>query len=462
MAELTGRIVYPHDPGWDTARYGFALWADYEANRPRAIVFCQDAQDVSHAVLWAREQQVPFRVRCGRHNYEGYSSLVKDGIVIDVSSLDTVRVDRDRNEAVIGAGIDMENLFEALGDLGLTLPVATGPTVGLAGLTLGGGFGVTSRKWGLTCDNLTAVELVDARGEIIHADAEHNADLFWACQGGGGGNFGIATTFTFKVHPVRNVVVYDIGWNWDQFEPVVSRWQTWAPDVDDGLSSALALLATGTIHMYGQFTADDDELPRISSLLQPMFEAGAPASVSIQAAPHLIGTRIILKVDPVNPVVRLKKHSDNQIFKSTSALAYEPFRPETIQLMKQFLEKAPPLACVPSQPSMVQLLGGGGYPSRIATDATAVFHRKARFVVQYDAYWTSPADSTGTVDWIEDFRNAMDPFTRGAYVSYQDDRIKDWLRAYYGDNLERLIEIKRKYDPDNVFSFPQSIPLSLS
>ncbi len=461
MTELTGRVLYPNDPGWETARHGFAEWADYDANMPKAVVFCQDTRDVVNAVQWVRENSVPFRVRCGRHNYEGYSSLVKDGLIIDVSEMSQVHINADRTEAVIGAGIAMEDLLETLGDSGVTIPAATGPTVGLAGLTLGGGFGVTSRKWGLTCDNLLDVALVLADGKVVHANEEENPDLFWACRGGGGGNFGIATAFTFRLHKVNNVVVYTIGWGWDQFEALVGRWQTWAPQVDDGLSAGLALLTTGSISMYGQYTADDEELPRFSSLLQPLFEAAPPISVSIQTVPQLIGSRILLQLDPTNPMQLLEAHSDEQIFKSTSALAYAPFSPDVIAMMKQYLEQAPTLDCAPSQPSMVQLLAGGGYPSRIAPEATAVFWRQAQFVVQFDAYWTSPADGSKTIAWIEAFRQAMQPYTRGAYVNYQDDSLQDWLRLYYGDNLERLVKIKQEYDPKNFFNFPQSIPLEL-
>jgi FAD/FMN-containing dehydrogenase len=461
MTELTGRIISPGDPGWETARHGFAAWADYAQNMPRYVVFCQNTQDVSNAVRWARENNAPFRVRCGRHNYEAYSSLVKDGIIIDVSDMDAVSVSMDKQTARIGAGIDMEEMFEKLGACGVTIPAATGPTVGLAGLTLGGGFGVTSRLWGLTCDSVLEFEVVNASGEVIYANREINPNLYWACKGGGGGNFGIVTSFLFQAHPINNVAVYSITWPWEAFEPLVATWQQWAHDVDEGLSSALALVVTGSINMYGQYTASDEDLPKIQQLLAPMLAAAPATAVSIQLAPAVIGTRVILGLDPTNPTELIDTHSDMQIFKSSSALAYEYFSPDTISLLKRLLESYPPLDCSPSQPSMVQLLGGGGYVERIGPTETAVFWRQAKFVVQYDAYWTSPNDGERTVNWIEGVRRTMQPYTIGAYVNYQDDSIQDWLAAYYGGNLERLVEVKREYDPENVFNFPQSIPLSL-
>ena len=462
MAQLTGRVIYPGDAGWDEARHGFAQWPDYEAHVPRAVVFCQDTDDVVNAVLWARDNAAPPRPRCGRHNYEGWSSLVKDGLIIDVSDMNSVRVSRDSNTARIGAGIDMLDLSEALGQVGVAFPTATGKTVGLSGLTLGGGFGVATRKWGLTCDNLVEVEMVTAAGEVVRANATENADLFWACRGGGGGNFGIVTTFTFTVHPVGNVAVFSVTWPWEAFEAVVAAWQAWAPDVDEGMTSFLTLLSSRTLTMQGQWTPDGDaDLPRINALLAPLLAAAGPQAVSVQMLPYLNAARLFLGVDPLQPEWRVQKHSDTQIFKSSSALAYQPFPPEAIALLKSRLEACPTLSAAPSQPSMIQLLGGGGAMSRIAPTDTAVWHRSTKFVVQYDAYWTAPEDGRKTLDWIIDFRREMEAYTVGAYVNYADDHLKDPLHQYYGDNLARLVEIKRRWDPDNVFHFPQSVPRTL-
>ncbi len=167
MTQLTGRVIKAGDPGWDGARKGFAASAKYDDNAPSAVVFCQSIQDVSNAVRWARENNKPLRARSGRHSYEAYSSLVKDGIIVDVSDMDTVSISADRATAVVGAGIVMAELFEALNQVGVTIPLATGKTVGISGLTLGGGFGVTTRKWGLTCDSLVSVEIVLADGECV-------------------------------------------------------------------------------------------------------------------------------------------------------------------------------------------------------------------------------------------------------------------------------------------------------
>lgn len=461
--KLTGRVIYPTDPGWNGARRNFNQRFDVE---PQAIVFCQSTQDVANAVLYAREHKIPLRVRSGRHNYEGWS-LIANGLVIDVSEMDNVSVDREAGLATVGAGMWMLDLSETLGEMGVTFPLATGPTVGISGLTLGGGFGLTSRKFGLTCDNLVEAEVVLADGQIIHCNDRHNRDLFWALKGGGGGNFGIVTNFTFRVHPVKNVMMFQAAWNWEDFEKAVDAWQHWAPSVDDGISSVLALVVDRTVKLYGIYTADDQDLPKISQLLAPLFAAAPPASEPIvQPAPYVIAARLFMeegdvKVDAINPSWTVHVHADQQIYKATSAVAMQPLPMEAITLLRQYLEQVPPLHAPAEQPSMVQLLAGGGAINRVAPEETAVFYRGAQFVVQYDAFWMAPEDGPATMKWCTDFRNALLPYTLGAYVNYVDADISAYLQAYYGPHVEKLVKIKKKYDPQNVFNFPQSIPVKL-
>lgn len=462
--ELTGRVVRPGDPGWDVARRGFNKAYDYNHNQPAAVVFAQDTQDVVNAVAWAKKNKRPFRARCGRHNYQGYSSLVKDGIIIDVNDMEVVRVDREAMIAEVGAGLNMLELSELLAEVGVCFPLATGPSVGLSGLVLGGGFGIATRAFGLTCDHLVDVEMVDARAKVIHANEHENPDLFWALRGGGGQNFGIATTYKFRVHPMGLVAVFNVSWPWEQFDTVVDRWQRWMPTTDDGIGGLLSLKVDRTITLLGQYTVAPDQpqkLATISGLLAPMLEGTVPSGVQIQVVPYFVGARMFFGVDPTNPQWAVREHSDEQIFKSLSALAHGPFPPDAIKTLREGLENVPVLSAPPSQPSMIQLLAGGGAPGRIPTDATAAFHRKAPFVVQYDAYWTAPQDRDPAVGWITGLRDMLWPYANGGYVNYSDETLKDPLRAYYGDNLERLVEVKRKYDPKNVFRYPQSIPTHL-
>jgi len=458
LKELTGRVVRPGDPGWDGARRGFNSFYDYDGNLPEAVVFCQEARDVANAVRWAKKNGRPLAPRCGRHNYQGYSSLVKGGVIVDVNDMEVVRVDRDAGTAEVGAGLNMLELTELLWDVGVTFPMATGPSVGLSGLTLGGGFGITSRLFGLTCDHLIGAEMVDARGDVLQVSECDNPDLFWALRGGGGGSFGIVTSFKFRVRPVGLVAVFNLSWQWDAFDVVVDAWQRWASEVDDGVTSLISLKADRTITVLGQYTATPDRLGRVQEFLAPLMMAAPPSGVSVQVVPFINAARMFFGVDPLHPTWAVREHSGQQIFKSTSALANAPFPPEAIRTLRTALENVPPLSAPPSQASMVQLLSGGGAPSRVPTDATAVFHRNAKFVVQYDGYWTAPQDAQPTTDWVVNLRTALLPYASGAYVNYSDATLADPLRDYFGDNLERLMEVKRRYDPDNVFRHPQSVP----
>ncbi|WP_437876064.1 FAD-binding oxidoreductase [Sorangium sp. So ce513] len=446
---LTGRVVLPGDPGYDDAR---EVYNARFSRRPSAVVFCQDAQDVANAVRCATARGVEIRARSGRHCYEGFS-VVDAGLVIDVSDLRTVRVDRGRGVAVVGAGADLITVYDALGQVGVTIPAGSCPTVGVAGLTLGGGFGLLSRALGLTCDSLLAVEMVTAEGEVIRADERENQDLLWASQGGGGGNFGVVTSFTFKTHPVSEVSIFRITWPWDELPAVLDAWQSFAPSADERLTCILKLTArsSGEISCVGQMLGTTEELHR---LIQPLgsVRGAAPSSVSIESMPHLraVGQLGGLGADPDRWTVHQRQAQ--AAFKNASAYAYEPFDDGAVAALTAELSRAPSARC------LVQLDAYGGAVGRVAPDATAFPHRRALWSLQYQAYWTAAAEEEENVAWVERVRRAMLPHTRGAYINYIDAELEDWLTAYYGANLARLAAIKARYDPRGVFRFPRSIP----
>ncbi len=464
MSELTGRVLDPTSPGWDAARHDFRAAVDYGKLVPKSVVFCQNANDVQNAVRWARENGVPLRARSGRHSYEAYS-VAAGALIVDVSEIDEISVDPRSGTARVGAGVYCLDLHEQLYDVGFTVPAASGLSVGIAGLALGGGFGVVSRKYGLTCDNVVGLDLVDANGALVRADATQNPDLYWACRGGGGGNFGIVTAFDFRLNPVGMVAVCNITWQWSDFIAVADAFQHWAPNAPESLSAFLRFAVgsapgAGTITLFGQLTPDAPaELATFSTLLAPMLGAAPPTGINVQAMPYSAAAAIFAGADPKNPEWMLHPHGDTQLFKSTSAVAYEPFPTAALELLKSQLESAPAQqGWETNEPSMVQLLAGGGAPGRVGIADTAVPHRGAVCVVQYDAYWTDPNDQAVAEQWIEGVRTAMLPYARNAYVNYVDSYIEDYLDAYYVTNLPRLIEVKRAFDPENVFSFPQSIP----
>ncbi|ACT04838.1 FAD-binding oxidoreductase [Paenibacillus sp. JDR-2] len=442
---LTGRIVFPGNPSYNAART--------EYNRrfskfPRVIVFCRQTRDVINAVKWARERGVRLRVRSGRHSYEGFSS-VNGGIIIDVSGMNKVKVDRKNRVAIVQAGNPLARVYEKLWNKRVAIPAGTAPDVGVAGLTSGGGIGLLSRKYGLTCDNLIQVKMVVASGrygaKTIAANRRKHSDLLWASQGGGGGSFGVATAYTFRVRPISTVSIYSINWKWGDLEKVLPVWQRWAPSVTNRLTSTIEVSAkqVGTIVSTGQLLGGAEELRR---LIKPLLRAGTPVKVLVKTVPFIEATKFFAEAD-----LNLEPK-----FKITGAYGFHPLPSEGIRIIRDFLSKAP------NKHSSVwsQSLGGAGSAvSRVSPTATAYPHRKAETIYELSARWRNNGEQERNIQWVKRFRRALRPFVKGDYVNFPDLQIKNWPKAYYGVNFGRLKRVKRKYDPQNVFRFAQSIPV---
>jgi FAD/FMN-containing dehydrogenase len=223
--QLTGRVVMPTDAQYEKARLVSNYYSSMDS-RPKAIVYCQNVQDVQNAVKWARCHHVPIRIRSGGHNHEGFSTGT-DVVVIDVSEMKKVQVDKEKGVATVQPGITGGELYHTLFKEGLTQVGGTCEDVGISGLVLTGGMGPLARIKGLTCDTLVSFDMVDAHGNVITATADNeHKNLFWAACGGGAGNFGVLTSITLKVYPAKQVTWFNIGWNWDQpIEEVIAQWQ---------------------------------------------------------------------------------------------------------------------------------------------------------------------------------------------------------------------------------------------
>ena len=434
MTKLTGRIVFPDDPCYEIARRDYnTRFSKY----PLAIVYCQETQDVINAVKWTRENCISLRARSGGHSYEAFS-ILNDGIVIDVSEMDKVILDKTNMEAAIGAGATLLPIYECLWDRGVTIPGGTCPTVGIAGLALGGGFGMLTRKMGLLCDNLIAVRMVNDKGEEVCADRCTHPDLFWASRGGGGGNFGIVTSFIFKVHPISDVAVYNITWDWSDAREVIKTWQAWAPFVDEQLTSIIDLFTKedGRICSAGEFLGNEDQL---RCLLKPLAAAGNPIQIDIQTIPYI---EAVLKFDE-----GLGPHK----FKNTGAFVYDGLPDEAINTLLCFMETSP------NKDNSVQFQSLGGAVRQIPPVGTAYFHRDANYIMQYITRWNADNEKEPNIHWVESLRRAMLKYVNGTYVNWPDVCIKDWANAYYGTNYQELMQIKCKYDPEDIFHFKQSI-----
>src|SRR5919202_4632422 len=338
------------------------------------------------------------------------------------------------------------------------IPAGTCPSVGIAGLTLGGGHGYASRKLGLTCDALTGLTIVTASGEVLRCDAHRHADLFWACRGGGGGNFGVVTSFTFRTTPVGEVATYVVEWPWAQVREVVAAWQAFAPHAPDALSLDLNLTATEVrphVTSAGQYLGSAADLQRA---LAPLLAAGTPSRVQIvprtflEAALHFAGCDRE-GVERCRRADRSPRGTvQRETWKAKSDYVKRPLPRAAVDVMVRALEARV------GDPALgrgtILLDAYGGAISRVPKAATAFVHRDALCSAQYLAFWPAgnAARAAANLGWMRGFYASLRPWMSGeAYVNYIDPELRGRQRAYYGSNYARLRRVKHRYDPTGFF-----------
>jgi len=439
-------LLLPTDSRYSNHRFSYNR--RFESVAPALIALCLTDQAVSQCVQWAVAHGIELRVRSGGHCYEDFS--IGPQLLIDLSLMDSIVADVPNQTAKIQPGARLGTVYQTLYPMGLVLPAGSCPRVGAGGLTLGGGYGMLSRKWGLTCDHLLQVQIVTADGRIVVANDSQNSDLFWACRGGGGGNFGIVTEFTFRVRPADPVTVYSISWEPSQAAKVIAAWQDWAPAVDSALTSHLTVNASAqgaiSISSGGQLVGSQREL---DALLEPLLKRVKPKRASwksltlIQAVEHFTGG----------------PDATPTYFKATSDYARTPLSEKSIEVLLQTLRSTP------GGGGSLMFDAYGGAINRVPAGETAFCHRAGTlYSVQYYAQWEKPEESDRKIAWVRQVRSAMkDHFSGYAYVNYCDVDLgpvygQDYRQAYYGANYSRLSQIKLKYDPaPSVFTHAQGI-----
>jgi hypothetical protein len=444
----------PSIPDADLLTPGSAEYAAYlpafnlrTAVAPALRALCKSEAAVAAMVDWVRDQNVPFAIRCGGHSFEGFSQSPQ--VDIDVRGIDAVAVDLAGQTVTVGAGASLGAVYRALQTTNLAFAAGSCPTVGVAGHVLGGGMGLLGRAYGLTCDNLLAVSLVDANGAHIDADAQTNADLFWACRGGGGGSFGIATQFRFRLQPLAQVVTFGISWTLAKTaaRKLFAAWQQWAPAAPRAITSIMRLGGRSdgkiTLRCIGQSTGTEsdlgDELDTLLNVEDPSADPSIVTRSFFDAVDHFSGGW----------------NYETIYHKGKSDYVGGGLSDDGINaLLTQMLQAAP------SQVIAICDAYGGAIADVAAAD-TAFPHRDAStYCIQYYSQWGGAGDTAHRLQLSRAVYAAMRPFVSGAcYVNYCDTDVADFATAYWGDNLARLRQVKAQYDPANLFRHAQSVPL---
>ena len=426
---------------------GDAHFADYQPAfntrtmlTPQLRALCKTAGAVGTLVDWCRSNRLPFALRSGGHSYEGFSQSTS--VVIDTRLLDAVAFDPRSKTATVGAGASLGAFYKVVAPHGLGFPGGSCPTVGVSGHVLGGGYGHLARPFGLACDSLLAIDLIDPQGKPVHADAQQNPDLFWASRGGGGGSFGVATGYKFALHPIGNVLVFRI--DWPQLSPeraaaVMKTWQAWAPQAPSQINAHLVISrhAGGTIDLRTSGQS-------IGTLAQLQRELK-----TLSSTPHI---EQMSYMSAINFFAGSWAYTSAPM-KGKSDYATSPLSDAGLDTLMNGISQKTDIFVICD--------AYGGAIAGPAADATAFAHRKGTlFCLQYGCDWTNPKDAPQRLDDMREFYATMRPFVSGAaYVNYCDVDLTDYPTAYWGQNLARLKRIKAAFDPDNVFRHAQSIPL---
>lgn len=439
---LTGIIITPGNSAYDEARqeYNKAI-----QKFPLAIVYCLSVRDVRNAVLWARANDIGIRIRSGRHNYEGYS--VGDGVlVIDLSRLDDVAVNRSGRTVTVGGGVSNAKVYRDLAEAGLPFAGGSCPSVGVSGYAMGGGWNFFCRYWGMGCDWLQAIQMVNYEGDLITADEHRNPDLYWACRGGGDGNFGVVVSMTFRLPPLPGRVtfftLYRPGASADTQASFLDAWQRLLPVLDNRITMRGSIYNSAeegrTIFVRGILFGAPREAGK---LLQPLIMS-ADMELTTQYVPFPKAVSIIGSAYPAS-----------EMFKSPGRFVYDPLDANGIHAAVRLLDM------LPEGQELIELalFAMGGAVRRVPDTATAFFYRRAQYILAMQAVWTEPRFAGTGVAWVRRAFNTLRPLTAGSFVNFPYDELADYETEYFGGNVPRLRAVKREYDPLNVFRYPQSI-----
>jgi FAD/FMN-containing dehydrogenase len=443
---MRGDVLLPDDPRYEEAR---TIWNAMIDRTPALIARCAGAADVREALAFARDQDLPLAVRGGGHNIAG-NAVCNDGVVIDLSTMRSVHVNAKTRRATVEPGARLADFDHEAQACGLATPLGINSTTGVAGLTLGGGFGWLSRKHGLTVDNLLSADVVTADGRQVVASAKENPELFWALRGGGG-NFGVVTRFEFKLHPVGPQVYCGLlVFPFDEAPTVLRRYREFAAKMPAELNVWVVLRKAPPLPFLPESVHGREVI------VCPVFYLGDPAKGQRLIEPlrrfapllgeHVGPTPYTAWQQAFDPLLTAGARN---YWKSHN---FAQLSDGAIDTTIAFVERLP-------SPQCEIFIGAlGGRVSKVAADATAYVHRDAPFVMNVHARWDSAEHDASCMAWARDFFNAAAPYaTGGVYVNFLTQDEADRVAAAYGPNFERLRQAKQAFDPDNIFRLNQNI-----
>lgn len=434
-AGLAGELFRPGDPGYDDVRLGF--FTLYDHRLPDGVAVCANEDDVRRCVDFAARHRVPIAARSGGHSYPGYSTVDK-GLVVDLSRLNTIEI-LPGGRAAIGAGALLGRVYETLAAAGRALPAGSCPAVGIAGLTLGGGIGVLGRKYGLTCDSVESVRFVGADGTLHLVSAETAPDLLWALRGGGGGNFGIVTSFTFRTAAARTLTNFGLTFPPAVLADLVAAWQEWQPAMPDELWSGMGL-GPAAVNCGGCFVGRAAQLnPLLDDLVRRV--GTQPLTRDVTEQGNLATMRAFAEETRFPAAV-----AQRAAYVSTSRMLTHPV-PDPDALA----------SLLNSDPHLYSIVDAyGGAIARVPSSESCFPHRSALGSIQVTRGLNGgEAYARQVIGRVRDELGRE--YGQAGYINYIDPEMPHWAKAYYGDSLPRLRRVARKYDPDGLFAFAQGL-----
>jgi FAD/FMN-containing dehydrogenase len=443
--QVRGSVIAPDDSGYDEARTVYNAMID---KRPAVVIGAQDSADVATAVDFARESDLPIAIRGGSHSVPGFGTM-DDGVVIDLSGMRGVSVDPAKRTATSQGGATWGDFNAATHEHSLATPGGIISTTGVAGLTLGGGIGYLNRGHGLACDNLIGADVVTADGRMVRASADENADLLWALKGGSG-NFGVATALDFQLHPLSDIYGGPMFFELEHARDLLQWYRDYIVDAPEAFGGFPAFQIAPPLPFIPEDRHGDTFIAFVACWAGPLDE----------------GEAIINKIKAVAPPVAehvgpMPYPALNGLFDGLVPAGLQHYwkanfvRELTDEAIDAHLEHGPN---VPAVNSTVHIYSINGAAQRFGPEDAAFGHRDATFAPVIAGMWPDPADNEANIAWVKDYYAATAPLSEeGGYVNFMAGDDQDRVRANYGVSYDRLVGVKRRFDPDNLFRNNQNI-----